>query len=67
VTEHTRKPITGSIKLSIIVKQVIEIKQQTVTVTLSGAEETEKRILKHQLKERTALLRRDTINVDSEN
>lgn len=39
VTEHTRQPITGPIKLSIIVKQFIEIKQQTVTATLSGAEE----------------------------
>lgn len=27
VTEHTRQPITGPIKLSIIVKQFIEIKQ----------------------------------------
>ena len=66
VTEHTRQPITGPVKLSIIVKQFIEIKQQTVTATLSGAEKREKRMLKHQLKEQDVLLRSNTINVDSE-
>lgn len=67
VTEQTRQPITGPVKLSIIVKQFMEIKQQSVTVTLSGAEETGKRMLKHQLMVRDVLLRRNTINVDSEN
>lgn len=67
VTEQTRQPITGPVKLSIIMKQVIEIKQQTVTATLSGTDEREKRMFKHQLKEQDALLRGNTINVDSEN
>lgn len=67
VTEQTRQPITGPVKLSIIVKQFMEIKQQSVTVTLSGAEETGKRMLEHQLMVRDVLLRRNTINVDSEN
>lgn len=67
VTEQTRQPITGPVKLSIILKQSKEIKQQTVTSTLSGAEKREKRMLKHQLKEQDVLLRRNTINVDSKN
>lgn len=67
VTEQTRQPITGPVKLSITVKQFIEIKLQTVTATLSGAEEREKRMLKHQLKEPGVLLRRNTINVDLRN
>lgn len=67
VTEQTRQPITGPVKLSIIVKQFIEIKQQTVTATLSGAEEREKRTLEHQFKELDVLLRRNTISLDSEN
>lgn len=67
VTEQTRQPITGPVKLSIIVKQFMEIKQQSVTVTLSGAEEKGKRMLEHQLMVRDVLLRRNTINVDSEN
>lgn len=64
VTEQTRQPITGPVKLSITVKQFIEIKKQTVTATLSGAEEREKSMLKQQLKEQDVLLRRNTINVD---
>lgn len=67
VTEKTRQPITGPVKLSITMKQFIEIKQQTVTAILSGAEGREKRMLKHQLKEQDVLPRRDTINVESEN
>lgn len=67
VTEQTRQPITGPVKLSIIVKQFIEIKQQTVTATLSGAEKREKRMLKHQLKEQDVFLRRNTITVDLRN
>lgn len=67
MTEQTKQPISGPVKLSIIVKQFMEIKQQTVRVTLSGAEEREKSMLKHQLMVQDALLRRNTINVDSEN
>lgn len=39
VTEKTRQPITWPVKLSITMKQFIEIKQQTVTAILSGAAE----------------------------
>lgn len=65
--EQTRQPITGPVKLSIIMKQFIEIKQQSVTVTLSGAEGKEKRMLKHQLMVWDVLLRKETINFDSGN
>lgn len=51
VTEKTRQPITGPVKLSITMKQFIEIKQQTVTGILSGAAEREKGMFKHQLEE----------------
>lgn len=67
VTEKTRQPITGPVKLSITMKQFIEIKQQTVTAILSGAAEREKGMFKHQLEEQDVLLRRDTINAESEN
>lgn len=67
VTEKTRQPITGPVKLSITMKQFIEIKQQTVTAILSGAVEREKGMFKYQLKEQDVLLRRDTINAESEN
>lgn len=67
VTEKTRQPITGPVNLSITMKQFIEIKQQTVTAILSGAAEREKGMFKHQLEEQDVLLRRDTINAESEN
>lgn len=62
VTEHTRQPITGPVKLSITMKQFKEIKQKTVTGTLSGAGVRENRMLKYQLKEPNVWLRRNTIS-----
>lgn len=36
------------VKVSIIVKRFMELKQQTVTMTLSGPGQREKKMLKHQ-------------------
>lgn len=62
VTEQTRQPIAGYVKLSVTVKWFMEIIQETVKL-ISGDEQRRKKkknsILEHKLKEQDIFLRRD--------